>query len=141
MMSDWSTGVEPRNCPILRKNDSRSLSELLASILCVLSVAGALVGHLWIRGRIVEVGYQVQRLEAREQSLKKTQNDLILQEETLKNPQDLDFYARNVLGMEPVKPSQIIPFTRGVEADRPVGLALANPMQSKVPPRNTSANN
>ena len=141
MMSDWSSGVETRNHLIPRKTDSRSLSDLLACILCLLTIAGALVGHLWIQSRIVNLGYAIQELEANEQSLKKIQDQLILQEETLKNPKDIDAYARNVLGMEPIQANQKIPFTRRMEGDRPAGLALASPQQLSVPPRRLSANN
>jgi len=42
------------------------------------------------------------------ESLLRTQTRLILEEETLRNPERIDFIARNDLGMVPLRPNQFI---------------------------------
>jgi cell division protein FtsL len=126
---------------ILRKIDSRNLLDLLASMLCILLVAGVLVGRLWIRSQIAGLGYATQGLQATEESLVRTQQDLILEEETLKHPERIENIARNEMSMEPLQPNQLIPRFRDIEAGRPAALALADARQTAVPPRRSSANN
>jgi cell division protein FtsL len=140
MMTDWSAGVETRNYKIAHRTDSRNLWELLASILCLLMIAGTLVGHLWIRSRIVKMGYAMQQLKDTEESLTRTYNNLTCEEETLKQPQRIDFIARTSLAMEPLQPGQLIPGFRDVEGGGTAAMALAVPEQAKVQPRKASTN-
>jgi cell division protein FtsL len=142
MMIDWSNGAETRNYRIARRLDSHSLADLLASMLCILMIAGALTGYVWIRSRIIALGYEVQQCKETEESLTRTQNSLILEEEILKCPERIDFIARNELAMEPIGPFQrIMPRFRETEA-RPGALALMNPQPASVPTtRRPSANN
>jgi cell division protein FtsL len=141
MMSDWSVGVETRNYMIARRLDTRNFVDLLASILCLLMIAGALTGYVWTRCRIVALGYQLQRCQDTEQALEREAKNLILEEETLKSPDRLDRIARNELAMEPLGPYQrIAPTFREIEA-QPATLALANPLPARVTPRRPSANN
>ncbi|MBZ5498227.1 MAG: cell division protein FtsL [Acidobacteriia bacterium] len=141
MMTDWSAGAETRNYRIPHRPDTRSLVDLLASMLCILMVAGALVGYVWIRSRIVALGYAVQNLKVTEESLTRTQISLILEEETLKNPERIDLIARNELAMQPLGPYQrIVSRFRELDA-RPAALALVNAQPTGVQPRRSSANN
>ncbi len=141
MMNDWSTGVESRNYRITHRPDSRSLADLLASMLCVLIIAGALTGYIWTRCRIIALGYQLQKCQELEQTLARAERFLILEEETLKSPDRIDRIARSELAMGPLAPYQrIVP--RFTEIDvRPATLALATTSPGSVPPRRSSANN
>jgi len=141
MMNDWSVGVEAKNYMIARRLDSRNLVDLLASILCILMIAGALTGYVWSRCRIVALGYQVQKCREAEQALERMDKKLILEEEMLKSPDRLDRIARNELAMEPLGPYQrIAPTFREIEA-QPATLALAGTLPARVPPRRSAANN
>ena len=141
MMNDWSVGVESRNYRIAHRPDSRSLADLLASMLCLLVIAGALTGCVWTRYRIVKLGYELQRCTALEQTLARSESILILQEEELKSPDRIDRIARNELAMEPLSPYQRIA-PRFSESDvRPATLALVNTPSASVPPRRSTANN
>jgi cell division protein FtsL len=141
MMTDWSAGVETRNYKILRRTDSHNLADLLASMFCVLMIACALLGYLWIRNRIVNLGYAVQQMKETEESLTRIQNSLILEEETLKRPERIDFIARNDLAMEPLGPYQRITLGfRETGSDRPTTLVLANAGPTGAQPRRPSAN-
>jgi cell division protein FtsL len=142
MMADWSAGVEIRNYKIQRRPDSRSLSDLIANFLCILMIAGALVGYLWIRVRIVALGYELQQSKEAEESLTRSLNTLILEEETLKQPERIDRIARNELSMEPLGPYQrIMPRFLELEGNRLSVLELTNSRPLAVPPRRSSANN
>ncbi|MGA2264235.1 MAG: cell division protein FtsL [Acidobacteriota bacterium] len=141
MMTDWSVGVETRNYKIPRRPDSRSLADLLASMLCIVMIAGALIGYVWIRSRIVALGYEVQKYKEIEESLTRTEISLILEEDMLKSPERIDSIARNELAMEPLGPFQrMIP--RFMETDaRPAALALVNAQPASVQPRRPLPNN
>jgi cell division protein FtsL len=141
MMNDWSDGVELRNYRITRRPDSRNLFDLLASMLFLLMIAGALTCYVWTRCRIVALGYEVQKYEETEQALARIEMNLILEEESLKNPERIDYIARNELAMEPLGPYQrIAPAFSELEV-RPGTLALVSPQAASVQPRRPSANN
>jgi len=108
-MMDWSIGIENRNYGIKRVTDSRVLSELLCSTLCLALVAAALLFHSWVRSQIINIGYETQRLFTDEEALLRTQAKLILEEETLRSPERIDTIARTSLGMSSLRPSQLIP--------------------------------
>lgn len=107
-MTDWVDGIEMRNYGIKRGIDVRMFSELMRAILSLAIVAGALVFYSWVRNQMVQTGYQSQNLYTMEEALLRTQQKLILEEETLRNPGRIDAIARNDLGMAPMHPSQLI---------------------------------
>jgi cell division protein FtsL len=141
MMTDWSAGAETRNYRITHRTDARNLADLLISMLCLLMIAGALVGYLWIRSRIVNMGYAIQQLKETEETLIRVRNSLILDEEILKQPQRIDLIARSMLAMEPLQPNQLMTGSRDIKAGGPAALALASANQARVQPRRPSANN
>ena len=107
-MTDWADGIEIRNYGIKSGIDAGMLSELLRTILALAIVAGALLFDSWVRSQIVSTGYESQKLFAVEESLLRTQKGLILEEETLRNPERIDIIARNDLGMTPLRPNQLV---------------------------------
>jgi len=107
-MTDWADGIEIRNYGIKCVIDSRVLSELLRTIISLGMIAGALLFYSWVRSQIVYTGYESQKLFTAEESLLHIQNKLILEEETLTNPQRIDIIARQELGMIPLRPNQLI---------------------------------
>jgi cell division protein FtsL len=137
IMVDWAGGIEARNYSIKHETDMRNLAELLWIILSLVMVAAVLLFYIWVRSHIVNTGYESQNLQSLEESLRRTQNSLILEEETLKNPERIDMVARNELGMIPLRPNQLIaPQTQDVA---PSALAMANPRFSSSEPRRSSA--
>lgn len=107
-MTDWADGIETRNYGIGREIDVRMCSELMRTIITLAMVAGALVFYSWVRNQIIHTGYQSQSLFTMEEALLRTQEKLILEEETLRNPGRIDIIARNDLGMAPLHPYQLI---------------------------------
>jgi cell division protein FtsL len=125
-MTDWADGIEIRNNGIRCVMDSRVLSELLRTIVSLVMVFGALMFYSWVRSQIIDTGYESQKLFTVEQELLQIQNKLILEEETLKNPQRIDIIARGNLGMIPLHPNQLIlPPLQMEEFDIPDSLAMA----------------
>jgi cell division protein FtsL len=109
LMTDWSSGTEIRNYGIRRVTDSRNLAGLLTMTLVLSVLAGILIMYAWQRSRIIELGYQSQRLMEREQTLLRVEKTLMLEVEMLKDPARIDDIARNTLGMNPMRPHQMIP--------------------------------
>jgi cell division protein FtsL len=108
-MTDWSSGIEIRNYGIRRVTDSRNLAGLLRMTLVLTVLAFVLVMYAWQRSQIIELGYQSQRLMELEETLLRVEKVLVLEVETLKDPARIDTIARDVLGMTPLRPHQLIP--------------------------------
>jgi cell division protein FtsL len=126
-MTDWVEGIETRNYGIKSELDAGMLSELMRVIIALIMVAGALLFYSWVRSQIVNTGYESQRLFTEEKSLLRTQQSLILEEETLRNPERIDAIARNELKMTPLHPNQLIlPQIQDVERDASNEVAMAD---------------
>jgi cell division protein FtsL len=108
-MTDWSSGIEIRNYGIKRVTDSRNLAGLLCMTLVLTVLAGVLVMYAWQRSQIIELGYQSQHLMELEATLLRVEKALVLETETLKDPARIDTIARDLLGMTPLRPHQLIP--------------------------------
>lgn len=133
-MTDWAAGIETRNYGIRRDINAGMLSDLLRTITMVALVAGASLFYSWVRSQIINVGYETQNLFALEESLLRTQRSLILEEETLRNPERIDSIARNELHMAPLQPSQLIlPPARSLHGDTTV-LAMLNSEAAELKP-------
>jgi cell division protein FtsL len=127
-MTDWARQTADRNYGIGRKTDRHCVSELLKIILSLVAVSVALLFCSWVRSQIISVGYESQKLLAVEESLLRNQKSLILEEETLKNPERIDSIARNQLGLTPLHPNQLIPAEfRDLSLEGAGILAMATP--------------
>lgn len=107
-MTDWADGTEERNYGIRADLQAGSLPELLRNIGPIALIAGALLFCSWVRSEIVAAGYEYQELSAVEDALLRAEKRLILEEETLLNPERIDLVARNELGMAPLRPNQLV---------------------------------
>jgi cell division protein FtsL len=126
-MTDWAEGIETRNFGIKNELDVRMLSELMRGIFALVLVAGAFLFYAWVRSQIVSTGYEGQQLFLEEQALLRTQKSLILEEETLRNPERIDALARNELKMMPLRPNQLIlPQTEDLEHGASNAVAMVN---------------
>jgi cell division protein FtsL len=107
-MVDLAVGIKARNYGLRKTTEPRALWEALKFILPLMVIAGALSFHIWIQSQSIHIGYQSQELIAQEQNSLRVRQQLILEEETVKNLASLEKIARNELGMVPLKASQII---------------------------------
>ncbi len=141
-MMDWAGGFEARNYGIRRRTDRRNLVDLLTITLSVLMIGGVLLCYAWTRSRIVDMGYEGQSLEAQERSILRTQNNLVLEEETLKNPARIDSIARTELDMVLVRTNQLVaPQLQDAPVTRSTDIAMASPAPAAVEPRKNAATN
>ena len=127
-MTDLVDGVEKRNYGIRKKNGI-SAYELFWTFFPLVLIMGTLIFHLWVRGQIVKIGYEIQDLAEHEEALTRTREKLILNEEVLYSPERIDRIARGRLGMEPLRPEQVLtPRISHVPMDRSVmaGLVTGN---------------
>ena len=107
-MVDWAQERAISNNGITPKTDSRSLRQLLWITLGPIMLAAVFVALLWGRSQLVSIGYETQRLIEAEETLLRVQQTLILEEETLKDPERIDAVARGILGMAPLRPRQVL---------------------------------
>jgi cell division protein FtsL len=141
-MTDWAESKAIYNRGIKRETDSRILRELLKITLGPIVLAAVLFTILWERSQLVGIGYEGQQLQTREQALLRAQKALILEEETLKDPHRIDAVARNVLGMTPLRPHQLLSQTDNVlELNAPTRLALAGNTATGAEPRKAGLTN
>ncbi len=130
-MIDWAAGQEERNYAVRRVTDLPNLNDLLRIILPIAVLAGFSYFYLWSRIQILDTGYEAQRLQVQEDELRRTETNLIIEEESLKLPERIDRVARNQLGLTPLIPSQILALPLyDAELGRPSDLALAGPPAS-----------
>ncbi|MBN1568772.1 MAG: cell division protein FtsL [Acidobacteria bacterium] len=108
-MVDLAAGTEVRNYGLKRTPDPKILQESLILILPLAVIAAALAFSIWIRSEIIYSGYQKQDLKAQEEELLRSHQQLVVEEQILKDPRWLDAVAGNSLGMIIVRPDQIIP--------------------------------
>jgi len=138
-MTDYAEGVETRNYGIKNEIDAGMLSELMRVIIALVMVAGALLFYSWVRSQIVNAGYESQQLFTEEESLVRIQKRLILEEETLRNPERIDAIARNELKMTPLRPNQLLlPQLQDVEREASNVVAMAHSEAADV--RKTASN-
>jgi cell division protein FtsL len=125
-MTDWADGIEIHNNGIKCVIDTRTLSELLRTIIAFGMIIGALLFYSWVRTQIVYTEYESQTLSEREASLREDEKNLILAYETLTSPQRIYRIATRDLGMVKLQPNQIIlpPLPTG-DRDIPNSLVLA----------------
>jgi cell division protein FtsL len=125
-MTDYAEGIETRNYGVKCVIDARVLTDLIRTIVCLAMVAGALLFCSWVRSQIISTGYESQKLFAEEQSLLRDQDNLKTEEAKLRDPERIDILARNLLGMSPLNPNQLIlPPLKSVEISAEDNLALA----------------
>jgi cell division protein FtsL len=132
-MTDWADGIEIRNYGIKNEIDVHMLSELMRIIVTLAMVAGAFLFYSWVRSQIINTGYESQNLFAAEQSLLRTQQSLMLEEEILRNPERIDIIARNELRMTPLRPNQLIlPQIQDVERSSNNEMAMADAKAANI---------
>lgn len=125
-MVDLAGGMEDRNYCIRRRADRQNLTDLMFTTLSLIVIAGASLVCLWVRLQMVEIGYQMQALQESEERLSRARSALILEEETLKHPEQIDRIARIQLGMNRVRLNQLLPVgARADELASATSLAMA----------------
>jgi len=125
-MTDWVGGSENRNYGIREKNGI-SARDLFWLLFLLIPITGSLVFHLWVRSQITDTGYKIQELSHIEESLTRAREKLAVKEEILQSPDRIDRIARVSLGMQPLRPEQVLsPRTQYVPVDRSIMAVAGN---------------
>jgi cell division protein FtsL len=104
-------------------------------ILWTLAVAAsvtAFVLHLALRGRNVELGYDLGKARGEQARLREVKRVLELEAASYETPQRVEVVARTLLGMQPPAADRIVPITGVVVG--PARAAPAATTDSKAPP-------
>ncbi len=77
--------------------------------LAVLAATAAFVTHLALRGRTVDLGYQLGKARNEQARLREVKRVLELEEASYRTPERVEMVARTLLGMSPPPPERVIP--------------------------------
>jgi cell division protein FtsL len=138
-MVDLANGVEVRNYGLKRTPDPKGVRESLMLFLPVAIVACAFSFQIWIRCQTISVGYQTQEFRTQWEELSRNQEQLVVEEQTVKNPEWLEQVAGKDLGMVVVRPAQIIPASiKNLDADSSKTTLMGNLVGPYEPQKATS---
>jgi cell division protein FtsL len=76
--------------------------------LAVAATVSAFVVHLALRGRTVQLGYELGRARQEQSRLREVRRVLELEAASYKTPERVEIVARTLLGMEPPPPDRIV---------------------------------
>jgi cell division protein FtsL len=131
-MIDFASGIEAKNYGLRNTSDPRSLFESMKTLLPLVAIAGILSFHVWVRSQNIQIGYESQKLLTQKEELQNVQNQLILEEQTLKDPRSLEILARRDLGMVMLPVDRVImaPASDNWDTSASGILALGNTSRS-----------
>jgi hypothetical protein len=104
---------------------------LILWTLAVAASVAAFVLHLALRGKNVQLGYDLGKSRGEQARLREVKRVLELEAASYETPQRVEVVARTLLGMQPPAAERIIPIT-GLA----VGPVQTSPPPSKAPPSN-----
>jgi cell division protein FtsL len=77
--------------------------------LAMIATVAAFVLHLALRGKTVELGYELGKARAEQARLREVKRVLELEAASYKTPERVEIVARTLLGMEPPASDRIVP--------------------------------
>jgi cell division protein FtsL len=77
--------------------------------LAVVAAASAFIVHLAMRGRTVQLGYELGKARQEQARLREVKRVLELEAASYKTPERVEIVSRTLLGMEPPSPDRIVP--------------------------------
>jgi hypothetical protein len=108
-MLDLAPGFENRNYCLRRSADLRTVFKSLRALFPLLVIALSLSFYLWAGAQNIYIGYQLQQLRLQEKDLLNIRQQLIIEEQILKDPGTLNALVHRDPGMILLQPDQIIP--------------------------------
>lgn len=91
--------------------------------LAIAATVSAFVVHLALRGRTVQLGYELGRSRQEQARLREVKRVLEVEAASYKTPERVEIIARTLLGMEPPTPDRIVPLPQAVPVPAQEGLA------------------
>ena len=108
--------------------------------LAVAATVAAFVLHLALRGRTVQLGYELGRAHGEQARLREVKRVLELEAASFETPQRVEAVARTLLGMQPPTADRIVPMTGLTVSSNAAGPAqFAAPGASRAPGSSSSA--
>jgi cell division protein FtsL len=93
--------------------------------LAIAATVSAFVVHLALRGRTVQLGYELGHARQEQARLREVKRVLEVESASYKTPERVEIIARTLLGMEPPSPDRIVPLPQAPTAPAPVQEGLA----------------
>jgi cell division protein FtsL len=93
--------------------------------IAIAATASAFVVHLAMRGRTVQLGYELGRARQEQARLREVKRVLEVESASYKTPERVEIVARTLLGMEPPTPDRIVPIAGAAPASADDDLAAA----------------
>jgi cell division protein FtsL len=81
--------------------------------LAIAATVSAFVVHLALRGKTVQLGYELGRAHQEQARLREVRRVLEVEAASYKTPERVEIVARTLLGMEPPPVDRIVPVARG----------------------------
>ena len=96
------------NAYLVRQRDRRRRRELGVVLLAVLPLAAALLGYVWIDVELLDVGYEIHRLERTLKKEEQRERRLLMEASYLSSPEQVEARALRELGMKPATLEQLV---------------------------------
>jgi cell division protein FtsL len=98
---------------------------LVVWTLAIAATVSAFVVHLALRGRTVQLGYELGHARQEQARLREVKRVLDLEAASYKTPERIEIIARTLLGMEPPTPERIVPLPKQPAPEDKDGVASA----------------
>lgn len=108
MKSTYAIRQPVVNAYLVRQRDRRRRKELALVVVAVLPVASALLGYVWLNVKLLNIGYEVYKLERALEQMEQQGRQLEIEVSYLSSPQRVTVRAREELGMVPVSLDQLV---------------------------------
>lgn len=99
MRSEYVVRRRVDNTYLVRQKDRRRRRELAAVFLALVPVAGGMLGYVWLNLHLVNIGYEVDRLERALQQEERRERELWVEASYLSSPERIRTEAARRLGM------------------------------------------
>src|SRR5215472_1986531 len=95
--------------------------------LAIAATVSAFVVHLALRGKTVQLGYELGRAHQEQARLREVKRVLEVESASYKTPERVEIVARTLLGMEQPPPERIVPLAQTPSTADKDDLAAAGP--------------
>jgi cell division protein FtsL len=98
---------------------------LVVWTLAIAATVSAFVVHLALRGRTVQLGYELGRARQEQARLREVKRVLEVEAASYKTPERVEIISRTLLGMEPPPPERIVSLPKQPVSGENAGVASA----------------
>ena len=99
MRREYVVRQQVDNSYLVRQRDRRRRRELAGVLLALVPVATGMLGYVWLNLKLVNIGYEVDRLEKTLKEEEQRERQLWVESAYLSSPERIQTQARERLGM------------------------------------------